>query len=51
MAVLLHKFEGMSYEDIGGVMDLKVVAVKSLLSRARVNLRDALQQHLMDQGE
>ncbi|MEP3480516.1 MAG: RNA polymerase sigma factor [Fuerstiella sp.] len=51
MAVLLHKFEGMSYEDIGDVMDLKVVAVKSLLSRARGNLRDTLQQHLMDQGE
>lgn len=51
MAVLLHKFEGMSYEDIGEVMDLKVVAVKSLLSRARGNLRDALQKHLADQGE
>lgn len=51
MAVLLHKFEGMSYEDIGEVMDLKVVAVKSLLSRARGKLRDVLQKHLADQGE
>lgn len=51
MAVLLHKFEGMSYEDIGEVMGLKVVAVKSLISRARNNLRDVLAKHLAEQGE
>ena len=38
-AVLLHKFEGLSYQDIGEIMDLNVVAVKSLLSRARGRLK------------
>ncbi|MEO2015389.1 MAG: RNA polymerase sigma factor [Fuerstiella sp.] len=45
-AVLLHKFEGMSYQDIGEIMDLNVVAVKSLLSRARGNLKEVLERHL-----
>ena len=44
MAVLLHKFEGMSYEDISKVMDMNVVAVKSLLARARGKLKKALEQ-------
>lgn len=46
MAVMLHKFEGMSYADIGQAMEMTVPAVKSLLSRARENLRDVLQQHI-----
>lgn len=45
MAVLLHRFEGMSYADIGTAMDLTPSAVKSLLSRARENLRARLEQH------
>jgi RNA polymerase sigma-70 factor (ECF subfamily) len=45
MAILLHKFEGMSYDDIGGIMDLKADAVKSLLARARGKLRDALEKY------
>lgn len=45
-AVLLHKFEGMSYQDIGDIMDLNVVAVKSLLSRARGRLRDVLERYV-----
>jgi RNA polymerase sigma-70 factor (ECF subfamily) len=49
MAVLLAKFEHMSYIDIGAVMDMSPQAVKSLLSRARTNLRDALQPYL-DRG-
>ncbi|MEW4488298.1 sigma-70 family RNA polymerase sigma factor [Thalassoglobus sp. JC818] len=43
MAVLLHRFEGMSYADIGEAMELSPQAVKSLLSRARENLREALE--------
>jgi RNA polymerase sigma-70 factor (ECF subfamily) len=46
MALLLNKFEGMSYAEIGEVMELKAVAVKSLLSRARENLRDALEKYV-----
>lgn len=45
-AILLHKFQGMSYEDIGEIMELNVVAVKSLLSRGRSKLREALENHL-----
>ena len=42
MALLLCKFEGMSYQDIAQTMDLSVQAIKSLLSRARVNLKEIL---------
>jgi RNA polymerase sigma-70 factor, ECF subfamily len=45
MAILLSKFEGMSYAEIGVVMDLSTQAVKSLLSRARDNLREVLQPY------
>lgn len=46
MAVLLSKFEGMSYADIADAMDLTPQAIKSLLSRARGNLREVLQPYL-----
>lgn len=46
MAVLLHKFEGMSYEDIAHAMSMSPEAVKSLLARARENLRTQLEPHL-----
>jgi RNA polymerase sigma-70 factor (ECF subfamily) len=46
MALLLSKYEHMSYEDIATTMDLSVQAVKSLLSRARSNLRDLLQPYM-----
>jgi RNA polymerase sigma-70 factor, ECF subfamily len=42
MALLLAKFEGMSYQDIAQTMNLSVQAIKSLLSRARVNLKEIL---------
>jgi RNA polymerase sigma-70 factor (ECF subfamily) len=45
MAVLLSKFEGMSYAEIAAVMELSAQAVKSLLSRARENLREVLQPY------
>lgn len=46
MALLLHKFEGMSYADIGETMEMSTAAVKSLLSRARENLREKLEQYV-----
>ncbi|MCS6852038.1 MAG: sigma-70 family RNA polymerase sigma factor [Gemmataceae bacterium] len=46
MAVILNKFEDMNYAEIGEVMGLSVMAVKSLLSRARANLRAALQDYI-----
>jgi RNA polymerase sigma-70 factor, ECF subfamily len=49
MAVLLSKFEGMSYAEIAEVMDISEAALKSLLSRARENLREVLQPYF-DRG-
>ena len=46
MALLLNKFEHMSYDDIAVSMDLSVMAVKSLLTRARENLRGKLEPYL-----
>jgi RNA polymerase sigma-70 factor (ECF subfamily) len=46
LAVLLNKFEGMSYADIAETMELTPQAIKSLLSRARVNLREVLEPYL-----
>lgn len=45
-AILLSKFEGMSYQEIGETMGLSVQAVKSLLMRARVNLKNLLDPYL-----
>ena len=47
MALLLSKFEGMSYAEIAEVMELSTSAIKSLLSRARGNLRDILQPYVI----
>ncbi len=46
LAVLLNKFEGLSYADIAQVMELSPQAIKSLLSRARGNLREVLEPYL-----
>jgi RNA polymerase sigma-70 factor (ECF subfamily) len=46
MAMLLHRFEEMSYAEIGSVMEMSPQAVKSLLSRARENLRIALEGYI-----
>lgn len=51
MAVILNKFEEMNYAEIAQVMDLSTQAVKSLLSRARSNLREELQRYLYMDGE
>jgi len=48
MAMLLSKFEGMSYIEIGETMDLSLQATKSLLSRARENLRLILEPYMLD---
>ncbi|MBN2217426.1 MAG: sigma-70 family RNA polymerase sigma factor [Pirellulales bacterium] len=50
MAVLLSKFEGMGYADIAEVMELSPQAIKSLLARARGNLREVLAPY-MERGE
>lgn len=49
-ALLLSKFENMSYQEIADAMELSVKAVKSLLSRARMNLKILLQPYI-DEGK
>lgn len=50
LAVVLNKFEDMNYAEIAEVMNLTTKAVKSLLSRARMNLREALQGYIYMDG-
>jgi RNA polymerase sigma-70 factor (ECF subfamily) len=50
MAVVLNKFEDMNYHEIAEVMGLTTKAVKSLLSRARTRLREALQDYIYMDG-
>ena len=46
MAVVLRRFEELSYEQIAEVLDQSVPAVKSLLFRARTELRSRLSRYL-----
>ena len=48
MAVLLSKFEGMCYEDIAQAMETSPQAIKSLLARARENLKHVIGPYLSD---
>jgi len=51
MAVLLNKYEEMNYLEIAEVMGLSTQAVKSLLSRARTNLRQLLEPYIYMDGD
>lgn len=46
MAMMLSRFEDMSYVEIGETMGLTTQAVKSLLSRARTNLKTILEPYV-----
>jgi RNA polymerase sigma-70 factor (ECF subfamily) len=48
LAVLLNKFEGMGYAEIASVMGRSEDAVKSLMARARYNLKILLTPYLTD---
>jgi RNA polymerase sigma-70 factor (ECF subfamily) len=50
-AVVLNKFEDMNYAEIAEIMGLTTKAVKSLLSRARENLRVTLKQYIYMDSE
>jgi len=51
MAVILRRFEDMSYQEIAKAMKQSVSAVKSLLSRARENIRIKMAPFLSRSGE
>lgn len=50
LAVALNKFEDMSYDEIAEVMGISGKAVKSLLSRARCQLRELLRPYVEQEG-
>jgi RNA polymerase sigma-70 factor (ECF subfamily) len=50
VAVVLNKFEDMNYAEIAEVMGLTTKGVKSLLSRARDNLREVLKDYIYMDG-
>ncbi|MCZ6602400.1 MAG: sigma-70 family RNA polymerase sigma factor [Planctomycetota bacterium] len=46
MAVMLNKYQGLAYQEIGEAMGLSIPAVKSLLSRARERIKERLLPYL-----
>src|SRR5664279_1871177 len=46
MALILRRYEEMNYEEIGEILALSVPAVKSVLFRARTELRERLRVYL-----
>lgn len=46
MAVILRRYENMSYEEIADVLETSISAVKSHLFRARTDLRESLSHYL-----
>ena len=44
-AVILYRYDQLSYEEIAKVMNCTVKAVKSLLHRARLNLKTGLEDY------
>ena len=46
LALLLNKFHGLSYEDLAATMKMTVPGVKSLLVRARENVRQRIEPYL-----
>jgi RNA polymerase sigma-70 factor (ECF subfamily) len=46
MAIVLRRYDEFSYEEIGAILELSVPAVKSVLFRARTELRERLKAYL-----
>jgi RNA polymerase sigma-70 factor (ECF subfamily) len=46
MAIILRRYDDIAYEEIGEILDLSVPAVKSVLFRARTELREKLKHYL-----
>ena len=46
MALVLRRYEELSYEEIGAILKLSIPAVKSTLFRARTELREKLSKYL-----
>lgn len=48
LAVVLRRYEEMPYDEIAKVLNMSVPAVKSLLFRARTQLKEALERYLSE---
>lgn len=48
-AMLLHRYHGLSYQEIGESLELSEKAVKSLMSRAREKLREKLTPYFREE--
>jgi RNA polymerase sigma-70 factor (ECF subfamily) len=46
MALILRRYEQLTYDQIADILDLSVPAVKSVLFRARTELRARLSKYL-----
>ena len=46
MAVILRRYQDMPYEEIGDILKISLPAVKSLLFRARAQLKEGLKKYL-----
>lgn len=46
IAIVLRRYEELPYDEIGNVLSMSVPAVKSLLFRARTQLKESLQKYL-----
>ena len=46
MAIILRRYDDIPYEEIGEILELSVPAVKSVLFRARTELREKLRMYL-----
>ncbi len=51
MAVILSKYENLSYEEIAQIMKTSVQAVKSLLNRAKMNLKEELLKKIRSKSD
>lgn len=46
IAVILNRYSGLGYQEVAGAMELSPMAVKSLLNRARNNLKEFLSPYI-----
>lgn len=50
-AVILHRFHGLSYEELADVLEISLPAVKSRLHRAKLALKERLASYVNGEGE
>jgi RNA polymerase sigma-70 factor (ECF subfamily) len=51
LAVILHRYEGRSYQEIADALDCSVSAVETLLHRAKQNLKERLRDYVEENAE